>query len=315
MKTEELLEIYKTLFETWRFQVNSHWQRSSFFAAFETAAIAACWKLLADTPTPHTRTAVTLALFGAALTLVWFLINNRTHVYAVYWLHAVGVIEQKLEYSSRESGIDFAKKIPTRVERGLVEHHNLERAVPVLFLIAWIVLLFLGICHLPPVVGCVAMRCAVSHEFISLLVATASLFASVAAVLIAKSSLSQAKQVAARDQEDWKQRKWFDLYCEADEAYDALDRFQVLYPNPQSPGWDTAEMQRESHNLMRIMRTVHRYAGVFPVNPEVSALCDATAVFGNMDEATSKARLSKLFDALDGIQRKARIKNMSVLED
>ena len=76
-----------------------------------------------------------------------------------------------------------------------------------------------------------------------------------AATLIAKSSLSQAKRVADRDQEDWKQRKWFDVYFKADEAYDALDRFQVLYPSPSSPGWKTPEWEREYHDLMRIMRT------------------------------------------------------------
>jgi hypothetical protein len=42
MEIRDRLEVYKTLFETWRFEVNSHWQRSSYFAAFETVAVAAC---------------------------------------------------------------------------------------------------------------------------------------------------------------------------------------------------------------------------------------------------------------------------------
>ncbi len=51
----------------------------------------------------------------------------------------------------------------------------------------------------------------VNYESFSLGVSLASLLISVAAVWIAKSSLSQAKQVADRDREDWRQRKWFDL--------------------------------------------------------------------------------------------------------
>jgi len=149
------------------------------------------------------------------------------------------------------------------------------------------------------------MRGAVSYESVSLAIAIASLLASAAATLIARSSLSQAKQVADRDQKDWKQRKWFDLYFKADEAYDALDRFQVLYPSTSSPGWNTPEWERESHDLMRVMRTVHRVAVVFPQNPVIQALFDATAAFKNMEEATSKDRLSKVGDAVEGIRQKS----------
>lgn len=316
MKTKELLEVYKALFETWRFQVNSHWQRSSFFAAFETAAIAACWKLFTVKPDTQTGAPVLgflLAALGTALTIVWLLINERTHRYALYWLDAVGEIEARVMKGSREWGIDFARKIPATIKRGPIEHHNLERAVPGLFLVAWIVMFLFGICHSEPVIGYGAMHGGVPYESASLAIAIASLLASAAATLIARSSLSQAKHVADRDQKDWKQRKWFDLYFKADEAYDALDRFQVMYPSPSAPGWDTPEWQQESHDLMRIMRTVHRIAVVFPQNPEVQALFDATAVFGSADEYTSKDRLSKLFDAVEGIRQKARI-DRTVLE-
>jgi hypothetical protein len=317
MKTKELLQIYRSLFETWRFQVNSHWQRSSFFSAFETVALVACWKLFTHKPDPHTVSlGVLLALLGVALTLVWLLINIRTHRYALYWLGAVGEIETKLMEGSRERGIDFAKKIlddkRSQIARSPIHHYQLERAVPWLFIIAWIALLLYGTGHLPAI-GCVAMHGAVSYETVSLAIAIASLLASVAAVLIAKSSLSQAKQVADRDQKDWRQRKWFDLYFKADEAYDALDRFQALYPSTSSPGWNTAEMQREQHDLMRVMRTVHRIAAVFPQTPVIQGLFDATGVFANMDEATSKDRLSKVFNAVQDIRGKALV-DTSVLD-
>ena len=58
-----------------------------------------------------------------------------------------------------------------------------------------------------------------NYESMSLWVAVASLIVAITALLvaiganrIAESSLSQAKQVADRDQRDWRQRKWFDLY-------------------------------------------------------------------------------------------------------
>jgi hypothetical protein len=317
MKTRDLLQIYRTLFETWRFQVNSHWQRSSFFSAFETVGLVACWKLFTDKPDAHPFLGALLALLGLVLTVVWFLINDRTHEYAIYWLKAVGEIESRVMRNGSEWEIDFAKKIlddkHTPIPRSMIHHHQLEKAVPSLFLIAWIALLLFGAGH-SQAIGCVAMHFALSHESVSLAIAIASLLASVAAALIARSSLSQAKLVADRDQKDWKQRKWFDLFFKADEAYDALDRFQTLYPSTSSPGWNTAEMQRESHDLMRTMRTVHRIAVVFPKNPVIDALFEATAAFKEMGEATSKERLSKVFDAVQGVREKALVHDVSVLE-
>jgi hypothetical protein len=316
MTTLELLEIYTALFETWRFQVNTHWQRSSFFAAFETVALAACWKLFANKPDSGTAyLGLLLAFLGVVLTLVWLLMNNRTHSYALYWLSAVGKIEIKLINMSNEPGIDFATKIlddkRSTVKRSLIHHRMLEGAVPALFIIAWVALFIFGLAHFPET-GFATMRLAVRYETVSLAISIASLLVSVAAALIASSSLSQAKHVAARDQRDWNQRKWFDLYFKADEAHDALDRFQALYPSTSAPGWNSVEMQRESHELMRIMRTVHRIALVFPQNPAIQSLFDATAAFENMDEATSKERLTKIFNAVDDIRQKALL-DVSVL--
>src|SRR5229473_2109454 len=62
-------------------------------------------------------------------------------------------------------------------------------------------------------------------------VSIASFFVAVASFVIARATLKEAK-------EDWKQRKWFDLYFSTDEAYNALDRYQTLYtgqPYVQTP--------------------------------------------------------------------------------
>jgi hypothetical protein len=311
VETKELLEVYKSLFDTWRFEVNSHWQRSSYFAAFETVALGACWKLLTGPPDQRWAGGV-LSVLGIILTGIWFLNNQKTRYYARHWFRAVCDVEARLIKASGEQGIDFATRILHRHRKDLIGHPYLVQTVPVIFYAAWAALLLRGTS--PAMIQSGAMRHAISLEAISLIVGIVSLIIALAATLIAKSSLSQARQVAARDQTDWKQRKWFDLYFKADEAYDALDRFQALYPTPSAPGWNTNEMRRESHDLVRIMRTVHRIAVVFPMNPEVQALFDATAVFKNMDEATSKERLEKVFDAVEGIRQKALIRDVSVLE-
>jgi hypothetical protein len=64
---------------------------------------------------------------------------------------------------------------------------------------------------------------------------------------------------------------------------------------------------------VRLVRFVDRIAAVFPKNPEIDALLEATAAFKDMDEATSKKRLSKFFDAVEGIRQKALIVDVSVL--
>jgi hypothetical protein len=158
--------------------------------------------------------------------------------------------------------------------------------------------------------------CAISVDAI---VAVASFLAGVAAVLIAKSSLAQAEQVAARDREDWKQRKWFDLYVKADEAYDALDCFKGLYPSPTAPDWGTLECTREINNLTRIMRTVHRIAFAFiprsgEIPPEIQALLEATAGFQNIEtDGISEGQKTKLFDAVEKLVPRVRL-HSSILD-
>jgi len=139
-----------------------------------------------------------------------------------------------------------------------------------------------------------------TQESVSLTVGVISLLVAVAATWIARSSLSQAERVADRDQKDWKQRKWFDLYFKADEAYDDLDRFQIL-----SPSWNAQQLEWEWNELMRAMRGVHKMAVVFPKNPVIDALLSSTAVFNDQQQAISKDRLSGLFEAVEGVRKKA----------
>jgi len=151
------------------------------------------------------------------------------------------------------------------------------------------------------------MREVMTYQSISLIIAVTSLLVALAAAWIAKSSLSQANQVAQRDQKDWRQRKWFDLYFKADGTYDALDRFHVLYTSTSTPSWGTKEWEAEWNDLMHILRRVHAMALVFPKNPVINELLSATAVFKDPEQAVSKERLEKVLNAVEGVRQKALV--------
>jgi hypothetical protein len=148
---------------------------------------------------------------------------------------------------------------------------------------------------------------AISYDSVSLAIAIASLIASIAAALIAKSSLSQAEQVAERDKRDWQQRKWFELYFKATEAYDFLDYFQKTYGSPADPRWGTNEWQQGWNKLMFRIREAHSMAVVFPKDAAIDALFDATAVFKNQAEAASPERLQAILDATEGLRSKSLV--------
>ena len=141
----------------------------------------------------------------------------------------------------------------------------------------------------------------------SLAVATAALFVAVAANQIAKSSLSLAKQVADRDQRDWRQRKWFDLYFKTNQAYDSLERFQALYEVMPLDSSGLEECRRDWNTLMFLIRELHAMAVVFPKNAAIDELFASTAVFKNPEEALSKARLEKIGKATDAIRQQALV--------
>jgi hypothetical protein len=158
--------------------------------------------------------------------------------------------------------------------------------------------------------------CVISVDTI---IAGTALVVSVAAALIAKSSLVQAKQVADRDQQDWKQRKWFDLYFKAEEAYDTLERFRASYPSTSALGWGTPECNRKRDDLMLTMRTVHCIALAFiprsgEIPPEIQALFDATTGFHNIEaDGISESQKTKMFDAVEKLVPRVRL-HSSILD-
>jgi hypothetical protein len=153
-----------------------------------------------------------------------------------------------------------------------------------------------------------------TYDIVTLILAMASLAVAFAATFIARNSLSQTADAAGQARKDWKQRKWFDLYLKANEAYDFFDYFQIKYPSTSSIGWQTEAWVGDWTKLILLLREVHAMAAVFPKNPILDQLVAVTAALRNGDEAVSKHRLKLMFDAVDEVRLKARIKDLSILE-
>jgi hypothetical protein len=131
---ETLLRVYEQLFATWRSQVDSYWQRSNYFAAFETAAIAGCWYVLSGKD-GKPWAGCTLSLLGIGLTIVWFCNNYKTHRYISYWWEKLAKAEEKAGLTRRS--VDF---VTQQKGGGFPRYHYLPQAVSAIFLIAWLVL-------------------------------------------------------------------------------------------------------------------------------------------------------------------------------
>jgi len=129
---EKLFQVYTQIFETWRSQVDSYWQRSNYFAAFETAAIAGCWHILSRQHDEIWAGGV-VSILGIALTIVWLYNNHKTHGYVLYWWESLRVIESKLDVA----GTDF---VTQQKGGGLPPYRYLIQIVPIIFLMAWSIL-------------------------------------------------------------------------------------------------------------------------------------------------------------------------------
>jgi hypothetical protein len=144
----DLATQYKIAFDAWKFQVDSYWQRNSYFAAFQGVALGAAWKILGD------RSAVALCAAGIALVVVWYFNNLKVHSYIRYWWRRIGELE-------RRGATEFALVEGYEHRRwGDLEHHPWERliwrfpltryssainAIPLLFLFGWLWMLNVSI--------------------------------------------------------------------------------------------------------------------------------------------------------------------------
>ena len=151
-----------------------------------------------------------------------------------------------------------------------------------------------------------------NREFITFLIgvgsfmaATAAMFVAIGANRIAKSALNQAILIADREQRDWRQRKWFDLYFKTNQAYDALERFKILYESTLSGPWGTQEVN-DWNNLMQLFREAGAMAVVFPKNDAIDKLFAAVKL-ADRQEALSRERMSQIQEAMEAIRQKALV--------
>lgn len=149
-------------------------------------------------------------------------------------------------------------------------------------------------------------------------VSIASLLISIGSLVIAGSSLRQAKlaiqeqkQGNAQTHMDWAQRKWYDLYFKAEQARTALEEYQAAYglANLATP---SVQQMRDHNRIMSMFRELIAIGTVFPKNPALDEL------FGTMDfsipsSALSKERLTALADAIELLRQKALV-NKRVLD-
>jgi hypothetical protein len=137
-------DVYKTIFETWRFQVDSYWTRNAYFAAFETAAFAGIWELY-TAKHPHLYMGMAFSFFCICLTFIWFFNNRRTDQYVKYWWKTLIDIEEM-----NADPITFVSRYQRRAELYKIgdipiSYHKLIQSIPWLFGIAWFCLLLFGI--------------------------------------------------------------------------------------------------------------------------------------------------------------------------
>jgi hypothetical protein len=96
----------------------------------------------------------------------------------------------------------------------------------------------------------------------------ASLRWTIRAEKTARKSLFLAQKSYEDAKNDWKQRKWFDLYLVASEAMVELEAFQARHTEVSTH----ATYQKDVQHLVGTFRKAHAMAAVFPVIDVVTEL-------------------------------------------
>jgi hypothetical protein len=131
------MEVYKAIFDTWRSQVDSSWQRSNYFAAFEIAAIGGCWLLVSGEKRLPVGVGILFSAGGLWLTWIWYRSTKKTQAYVRHWWDSLMKVEDWLALSP----YDFARQLE---RKGGEEYRRLLKQIPLLFGVAWIVLLIVA---------------------------------------------------------------------------------------------------------------------------------------------------------------------------
>jgi hypothetical protein len=138
-RRNDLMEVYKAIFDTWRSQVDSSWQRSNYFAAFEIAALGGCWLLVSDEKRLLPVVAgIAFSIGGLCLTWIWYRSTQKTQAYVRHWWDSLIEIENGLALNAYA----FAQRLETK---GKDEYRKLLKKIPLLFGIAWVLLLIVAV--------------------------------------------------------------------------------------------------------------------------------------------------------------------------
>ncbi len=149
--SELKIEVYKAIFETWRYEVDSYWVRNNYFAAFETAALAGCWYVVEH---HHLWVGLAFSLLGLVSALIWRITSEGVHNYVAYWWKSIHEAENKLSLGAE--GLDYATK-HTGSGRPLGQRPSrMVLFIPVLFMLAWVVIAAFAIHCLCPCNACPA---------------------------------------------------------------------------------------------------------------------------------------------------------------
>ena len=146
MTKDEFFRLYGLIMENWRFQVNSNWQRTNYFALFETALLGGTWKIISE---GHVVSGFAAALLGIVLTLIWLLNDVKAGSYIAYWWASLGSMEKALWPTVAEgekeppwplnfvSNYDLNARMYGIPKLSWPSYHGLMRAVPGLFFVGW----------------------------------------------------------------------------------------------------------------------------------------------------------------------------------
>ena len=145
-------ELHPEILAIWRWQVDSYWTRTSYFALFATGVFTAAATLYIH---DHCGLAAGCGIFGLLLSVCWWLNNKRTHEYVRYWWRYLGALEndapqgQPLPLLPPVSGYNenlkrFGKD-PERMH--CLPYHVIVQTIPFLFFVAFSFISIIGGCR------------------------------------------------------------------------------------------------------------------------------------------------------------------------
>jgi hypothetical protein len=137
------------------------------------------------------------------------------------------------------------------------------------------------------------------------IIAVISLFVARKTLHVADKSLAVARRAQEDANEDWAQRKWFDLYVAADHAFNLLDRFRQVHPNISM---NPAKKNEDWNDVMLAIRHAHSMALVFPQNAAMDKFFAATSVFNKAENAYNTTYVDAVLDATEDLRDMAKLK-------